>query len=324
MKKYIGIALSLLCASASFSVAQAAEFNLKASHSAAPSEPYQIGLQAFADRVKELSNGRVEVTIYPNNQLGSEKEAVEGLLLGTVDVAVTANGVLGNFVSEVGIFDLPFLFRDRDHLYKVMDGPVGEGLKEKIAARGFTTLAYYEAGIRHLLTKKPVESIDDLANMKIRTMQVPAHISAFQEFGANPTPMPYDELYGAIQSGVVDGAEAANSNYYAQKFYEVAPNYAQISWTALVAELLIGEKRLKSFPEDIQKAIVQAAAESAAIQRKAYSDADGRLLDELIKSGVKVTYPDVTPFREASKKVYEKFVTTDEQKQQLEAILSTN
>lgn len=303
--------------------AQAAEFNLKASHSAAASEPYQIGLQAFADRVKELSGGRVEVTIYPNNQLGNEKEVLEGLLLGTVDFAVAANGVVGNFAPSFGIFDLPFLFRDREHMYKVMDGPVGDELKGDIAKRGFALLAYYEAGIRHLLTKKPVAKIDDLSNMKIRTMQVPAHIAAFKAFGANPTPMPYGELYGAIQSGVVDGAEAANSNYYAQKFYEVAPNYAQLSWTALVAELMMSEAKLKSFPEDIQKAILQAAAESAAVERKAYSDADGKLLSELVAKGVNVTHPDATPFREASKAVYDEFVKTPEQKKQLETILAT-
>ena len=303
--------------------ALSAEFNLKASHSAAPSEPYQIGLQAFADRVKELTNGRVEVTIYPNNQLGNEKEAIEGLLLGTVDVAVTANGVLTSFVPAVGIYDLPFLFRDRDHLYKVMDGPVGNDLKAAAKERGLHILSFYEAGIRQILTKKPINSIEDLANLKIRTMQVPAHLAAFKAFGANPTPMAYGELYGAIQSGVVDGAEAANSNYFAQKFYEVAPYYAQVSWTALVAEMLISEEKLASFPEDIQKAIVQAAAESGNIERKAYSDADGRLLAELEKSGVKVTYPDRGPFQTASKSVYDEFVTTPQQKEWLEKILNT-
>jgi tripartite ATP-independent transporter DctP family solute receptor len=323
MKK-VALAFSLLLGSVFVAPVSSAEFNLKASHSAAPSEPYHIGLKAFADRVKERSGGRVEVTIYPNNQLGNEKEVLEGLLLGTVDIAVTANGVLGNFVPSVGIFDLPFLFRDRKHLYSVMDGPVGQQLKGDISKRGYHLLGYYEAGIRHLLTKKPVESMADLRNQKIRTMQVPAHIAAFKAFGANPTPMPYDELYGAIQSGVVDGAEAANSNYYAQKFFEIAPNYAQIQWTALVAELLISEKRLQSFPEDIRKIIVDAGLESASIERKAYSDADDRLLDELIKKGVKVTRPDLAPFREASKGVYDTFVKTPEQKQQLEQILSTN
>lgn len=323
MQGPVKFALAALAASLIASAAPAAEFNLKASHSAAPSEPYQIGLQYFADKVKERSGGRVEVTIYPNNQLGNEKEVVEGLLLGTVDVAITANGVLGNFVPSVGIFDLPFLFRDREHLYKVMDGPVGDQLKADVAKRGYRLLAYYEAGIRHLLTKKPINSMADLHNMKIRTMQVPTHVAAFKAFGANPTPMAYGELYGAIQSGVVDGAEAANSNYYAQKFFEVAPNYAQVSWTALVAELLISERRLKSFPEDIQKIILEAAQESAAVERKAYSDADNRLLAELEKKGVKVTYPELGPFREASKSVYEQFVKTPEQKAQLAEILGT-
>ena len=317
------LAYAALFAALAASTAGAAEFNLKASHSAAPTEPYQIGLQYFADKVKERSNGRVEVTIYPNNQLGNEKDVLEGLLLGTVDVAVAANGVLGNFVPSVGIFDLPFLFKDRPHLYAVMDGPVGEKLEADMAKRGYRLLAYYEAGIRHILTKKPVESMTDLKGLKIRTMQVPAHISAFKQFGANPTPMAYGELFGAIQSGVVDGAEAANSNYFAQKFFEIAPFYAQVSWTALVAELLISEKRLASFPPDIQKIILETAAESAAVERKAYEAADNRLLDELKKKGVTVTYPDVKPFREAAKAVYAEYVKTPEQKALLEQILST-
>lgn len=289
MKSFMNILAALAVGLSLTTSALAAEFNLKASHSAAPSEPYQIGLQTFADRVKELTNGRAEVTIYPSNQLGNESEALEGLLLGTIDFAVTANGVVGNMVPDLGIFDLPFLFRDREHLYKVMDGPVGEKLKGAASARGIKIIAFYEAGIRNILTKKPVNEMSDLKNMKIRTMQVPAHLSAFRAFGANPTPMAYGELYGAIQSGVVDGAEAANSNYYAQKFYEIAPNYAQVAWTALVAELMVSEQKLKSLPEDIQAAILQAAAESAVVERKAYSDADGRLLAELVKAGVNVT-----------------------------------
>lgn len=323
MKSFMNILAALAVGLSLTTSALAAEFNLKASHSAAPSEPYQIGLQTFADRVKELTNGRAEVTIYPSNQLGNESEALEGLLLGTIDFAVTANGVVGNMVPDLGIFDLPFLFRDREHLYKVMDGPVGEKLKGAASARGIKIIAFYEAGIRNILTKKPVNEMSDLKNMKIRTMQVPAHLSAFRAFGANPTPMAYGELYGAIQSGVVDGAEAANSNYYAQKFYEIAPNYAQVAWTALVAELMVSEQKLKSLPEDIQAAILQAAAESAVVERKAYSDADGRLLAELVKAGVNVTHPDRAPFQEASKAVYDEFVKTPEQKELLKTILET-
>jgi tripartite ATP-independent transporter DctP family solute receptor len=324
MKKLTRLLCSMLAASSVSLSAVAAEYNLKISHSAQPSEPYQIGLQTFVERVKVLSKGRVDATIYPNSQLGNEKSVTEGLLLGTVDVAVSANGVLYNFEPSVGIFDLPYLFPDRAHFYAALDGPVGDELKQKVSKRGFHVLAYYDAGIRHLLSKKPVNSIDDLKNMKVRTIQVPAHIAAWKAFGANPTPMNYDELYGAIEAGVVDGAEAANSNYYSQKFYEVAPNYAQISWTALVAELLISEKRLKSFPEDIQQAIIQAANESAQVERKAYADGDVALLAKLKEAGVNVTYPDLAPFREAAKSTYAEFAKTPEQQRQLKLLTGAN
>ncbi len=323
MKPFLRLFSAALVASVLAGPALAADYVLKASHSAAAGEPYDIGLKAFAEKVKERSGGRVEIEIYPNNQLGSEKAVVEGILVGTVDIGVVANGVVGNFVPQVQIFDLPFLFRDRAHMYAVMDGPVGDELKAAMEKKGLYPLAFYEAGIRHILTKKPVNSIEDLKGQKIRTMQVPSHIAAFKAFGANPAPMPYNELYGAIQSGVVDGAEAANSNYYAQKFYEVAPNYAQVAWTALVAEMLMSEEKLKAMPEDLQKILVEAAAESAPVERKAYADADARLLAELEKQGVKVTHPDVAPFRKASETVYVEFVKTPEQKAQLEAILAT-
>lgn len=310
-----GLALSLPAA--------AQTITLKASHSANADEPYHAGLTYFAEKVKERTGGRVVVQIFPSNQLGNEKEMLEGLLLGTVDFAVTANGVLTNFVPAVGIFDLPFLFRDRAHMYKSMDGVVGQQLREQMAKRGFHLLGFYEAGIRHLLTKKPVEKMADIQNLKIRTMQVASHIAAFKSFGANPTPLPYDELYGALQAGVVDGAEAANSNYYSKKFFEVAPYYAQLAWTALVAELLVSEKKLRSLPPDIQKIIIEVGQESAVVERKAYADTDERIMAQLLKHGVKVTNPDPVPFREASKKVYETFVKTDEQKAQLQAILGT-
>ncbi len=297
---------------------------LKAGHSANSDEPYHIGLTEFARIVKEKSGGKVEIQIFPNNQLGNEKEMVEGVLLGTVDITVPSNGVVTNFVSELGIFDLPFLFRDRAHMYKVMDGEVGQMLSTAMQAKGFRLLGFYEAGVRHIMTRtKPINSFDDLGGLKIRTMGVPAHVSSFNAFGANATPLAYSELYSALQTGLVDGAEAANTNYNSKKFYEVAPHWAQIGWTALVADLIMSEAKFKSLPEDIQNILLEAGARSASVERKAYSDSDNALLADLEAKGVKVTRPDPAPFREASKKVYDEFVTNEETRRILNAILAT-
>lgn len=297
---------------------------LKAGHSANEDEPYHIGLTEFARIVKEKSDGRVEVQIFPNNQLGNEKEMVEGLLLGTVDITVPSNGVVTNFVKKLGVFDLPFLFRDRDHMYKVMDGEVGQILNDAMREKGFHLLGFYEAGIRHIMTReKPINSYDDLAGMKIRTMGVPAHVASFNAFGANATPLAYSELYGALQSGLVDGAEAANTNYNSKKFYEVAPHWAQIGWTALVADLIMSAKKFDSLPADIQEILSEAGLVSATAERAAYSKSDNSLLESLKEKGVMVTTPDPAPFREASKAVYDEFIQTEEDRKLLQMILDT-
>jgi tripartite ATP-independent transporter DctP family solute receptor len=305
------------------SPATAATIVLKAGHSANPDEPYHVGLQEFARIVAEKTNGQVEVQIFPNNQLGNEKEMIEGLLLGTLDITVPSNGVVTNFVPELGIFDLPFLFRDRPHMYKVMDGPVGQELNGAMQKKGFRLLGFYEAGIRHIMTKKPIESFEDLQGLKIRTMQVPAHVASFNAFGANATPLAYGELYGALQTGVVDGAEAANTNYNSKKFYEVAPHWATVAWTALVADLIMSEAKFQSLPKDVQAVLLEAGLGSAALERKTYSDSDNSLLETLKANGVTVTSPDTAPFRKASEKVYVEFVKTPEQKALLKQILET-
>ncbi len=296
------------------SPAPAAEFVLKAGHSAAATEPYQVGFDHFKKRVEELTKGRVEVQIFPNRTLGNERDMIEGLLLGTVHVTVPSNAVMAGFVPETKVFDLPFLFRDRKHMYAVMDGPVGQELGEKMRAKGFRLLAYYEAGIRHIMTnKKSVTKLDDLKGLKIRTMENPVHLDAFRAMGASPLPMAYGEVYTALQQGVIDGAEAANTNYEAQKFYEVAPNWAMVAWTTLISDMIMGEKFFQTLPADIQKILVQAAQESARIERDAYAKSEDVALAALKAKGVKITSPDAEPFRKAAQPVYAKFGGPEDQ-----------
>jgi TRAP-type C4-dicarboxylate transport system substrate-binding protein len=171
-----------------------------------------------------------------------------------------------------------------------------------------------------MTTSKPINSIDDLKGLKIRTMGVKAHVASFNAFGAKATPMAYGELYGAMQQGVVDGAEAANTNYNSKKFYEVAPYWAQVGWTALVADLIMSEKAFKSLPKNVQKALLKGGLASAAAERKAYSDSDNSLMGSLKAKGVKVTKPDPKPFVAASKVVYDEFVKTSSAKSILKSI----
>ena len=294
---------------------------LRAAHSTNVDEPYHQGLLEMARIVNEKSGGRVEIAIYPSMQLGGEKAMLEGLLLGAIDIVVTANGSVTNFVPGMGV-PLPFLFRSREHMYSVLDGAVGDELAKRLEARGFRLLAFYEAGVRHIMTAdRPVHSIDDLKGLKMRTMPVPAHIASFNAYGANAVAVDYSELYGGLQMGLVDGAEAANTNYSNKKFYEVAPYWAQLGWVMLTADLLMSDERFRSLPTDVQALLQEAAIESAHFERRLYAESDNSLLETLERQGVSVTYPDPAPFREASRAVYEAFITSDEDRALLEAIL---
>lgn len=319
MKKSIAVAMAVFTATCS-AASWADTLVLRAGHSANLSEPYQKGLEKFAEVVERETNGDVTVQIFPNNQLGNEREMIEGVLLGTLDITVPTNGVLTNFVSELSIFDLPFLFDDRDHMYRVLDGEVGERLASTMQDNGFRLLGFYEAGIRHIVTQEPINSIADLDRQSIRTMQIPAHVAAFNEFGANATPLAYSELYAALEAGVVDGAEAAFTNYQAQRFYEVAPYLAEVSWTTLVADLIMSEQRFQSLPENVQQALVIAGQESADYERQVYAEMDTRIREELLSAGVEFTQPDLAPFRERAQAVYSKYVDTDQKQTLLDMI----
>lgn len=301
----------------------AAEFSFKVAHTNAPGEIQDRGVDDFKTRLEALSGGRATIENFNNGQLGAELPMIEGVLLGTIDIAVPGNGPFGNFVPLFRVLDMPFLFRDGEHLDKVVSGPVVEELRAAAAKRGFRLLGTYNSGIRHIMTKTPVERIEDLKNKKIRTMQNPVHMEAFRAFGANSTPLAYPELYGALQTGVVDGADAANTNYSAQKFYEVAGNWAMVGWLTLTAQVVMSEKKFVALPKDIQDALVKAGAELAVWERKFAIDSEAPLLEQIKARGVNVTHPDPEPFRQAAQPLYEKMLSTPEERRLLAVIQAT-
>ena len=302
-----------------------AQTALKASHSARADEPYGKALEEFANILKDKTGGKFALQVFPNSQLGQERDVIEGILLGTVDLACPANAVLTNFVPRLVLFDMPFVFRDRAHMYKVLDGPVGDALGDAARERGFRVLGYYEAGVRHIMTRgKPINSLEDLKGLKIRTMQNQAHLEAFKAFGANATALAYGELYGALQSGVMDGAEAANTNYEAQKFYEVAPNWAMVGWTTLVSPLIMSERKFQSMPQDVRNVLIEAGRASTNLERKLYAAGEDERLAMVKAKGVRVTTPDPKPFQAASKSVYDQFIKTPEDQKLLKMAIETN
>ena len=293
---------------------------LKAGHSATNKEPYQLGLEAFGKKLKETTNGKFEVKVFPSCQLGSEKEMTEGLFLGNVDVATSATTVVTNFIPEFIVYDLPFLFNSDEHFYKASDGAPGKFFVDACAKKGIRLLAIYDAGVRHVASKKPINSMKDLKGMKIRTMQSQIHIDAFNGFGAKATPMAFSEQFSALEQGVIDGVEASNTSCYNQQFYRPAPNWALVSWYRCVTAMMMSEKKFQSYPKDVQKAILEAAAYSAKVEREAYAKSESASLAAMKKAGVNITKPDVAPFKEVAQKVADKYIKKPELKKVLQQI----
>lgn len=294
---------------------------LRAGHTSNTDEPYHLGLLEFARIVEARSGGRVSVEVYPSSQLGNERMMIEGLLLGTLDIVVTANGSASSFVPELGILDLPFLFRGREHMYEVLDGEVGRELRSDAVARGFRVLGFYDAGVRHIMTReRPVESLADLRGQKVRTMPVPAHLASFNAFGAQAVALNYGEMYGSLQTGLIDGAEAANTNFTRKKFYEVAPHWAQLGWIILVANMMMSEAAFSALPDDVQRLLQEAGDASAQHERVLYRDSDEALLTRISELGVNITHPDPQPFRDAAEQIYPRFVDSARERALLQMI----
>lgn len=320
MKKSLVLVLAMVMSFTFAAAAFAGPTVLKSGHSATNTEPYQLGLEAFGKKLKELTKGQFEVKVFPNGQLGSEKEMTEGLFLGNVDIATAATTVVTNFVPEFKLYDLPFLFTSDQHFYKASDGAPGKFFAAACAKKGIRLLTIYDAGVRNIATKKPLKSMADIKGMKIRTMQSQMHIDAFNGFGAKATPMAFSEQFSALEQGVIDGVEASNTSCYNQQFYRPAPNWAMVNWYRCVTAVMMSEKKFQSYPKDVQKAIQEAALYSAKIERDAYAKSEGKSLDAMKKAGVNITNPDKAPFIAVADKVAAKHITEPELKKVLKQI----
>lgn len=266
---------------------------LRVSASSAEGEPQTLALRRFADEIRVRAGGRLRVVVYPASALGGEREVIELVALGAVQAACPANAPLATFVPELLLLDLPYLFEDRGHLYRALDGEVGAALGEAAARRGLRLLGFFDIGLRQVMTRDaPIETPEDLAGLKIRTMENPLHLDAFRAFGANPLPMAYGELYTALEQGVIDGAEAAATNYVSRRFHEVAPYWAEVGWMHLVAPFVMNEAFFASLPVADRGAVEAAAAAAVAYERAEYRRQEEAATRALRAAGVRITRPD--------------------------------
>ena len=278
---------------------------IKASTSTAANEPAVKGLEVFAREVAAATGGRIAVEIYPNNALGNERDVIELAIIGAVELTTPSNAPLATFAPEMLVFDLPYLFRDRPHMYEVLDGPIGRSFEAPLQERGLVLLGYFEAGLRHLMTRdRAIERTEDLSGLKIRTMENPLHLRAFEAFGASPLPMAYGEVYTALEQGVIDGAEAARSNYFSKRFFEVAPNWSEIGWMYLVQPLVMSGRFFSSLAPEDQAAVRAAARKAVEAEREEYQRQDEEALAKLREAGVRFTHPDTDALLRLAREVW--------------------
>ncbi|MBV16387.1 TRAP transporter substrate-binding protein [Thalassospira sp. NFXS8] len=230
---------------------------------------FGVGAEAFFDKLEELSGGEFTGIQAPAGQLGGERDLIEGLQIGSVDLAMVSTGPLGNFVPEVYAFDLPFLFRDYDHARKVLDGEIGQELLKKVDENNLVGLAWAENGFRHVTNNvHPVKTPGDLDGLKLRTMENKVHMAAFSGMGAAPTPMAFPEVFSALQQGVVDGQENPVTVISASKFWEVQ-KYASLTGHVYSPAIFLASPALFEGLSDEQKGWFYEAAKAGVEANRA-------------------------------------------------------
>lgn len=317
-----GIGAAAVAAGLPGSARSQATTRFRFAHFSPTSDPNHATALAFADALKRATNGEYEVTILPNAQLGGEVAVTESLLLGAVDMSPPSAAVLANWIPEMNALNMPFAFRDWAHYTSVVQGPLYDKIVEAAAAKNIRILGMMTSGARHIMTRAPVRSMADLANRKIRTVQNPVHVATFNAFGANATALAYTEVYSSLQTGVVDGADAANTNYFTEKFYEVAPNWAQVSWLYYSNCIIMSEARYRRLPAERQKILSDVGRQAGVDHFKRYEASDQAIVEQLKAKGVNFTQPDPAPFREAAKKIHEQFIKTDKERELLAIALA--
>jgi tripartite ATP-independent transporter DctP family solute receptor len=288
---------------------RAAEFDLVEAHTTTEDHPYTLGMVRYAQLVQERTQGRVTIRIHHSRQLGDERQVVEGLQLGTVHLTVSSTGPLGGFVPDMNVLDLPFLFRDANHAYKVLDGEIGRTLLAKFDAVGIKGLAFWENGFRHITTsKKPVNRPSDLKGLKIRVMENRVHQAAFRQLGADATPMAWGEVFTSLQQGLLDAQENPIPIVSTFKLYEVQKYLTLTGHVYSPAPVLMSKKTWDRMPPDLQKILLDTAIEVAKVQRQINRTQEQKQLGDLKAKGMTIIEnPDRAAFREAMRPVVEQF-----------------
>lgn len=281
---------------------------IRLAHGLDTNHPVHHAMVFMGERLEEKSKGRIEVMIYPSGQLGAERECLELLQIGSLDITKVSAAVLENFIEDYKVLSIPYIFRDREHAFSVFDGPIGEAMLLKGTEYRLRGLTFYDAGSRSFYSKEqPIDHPKDLSGLKVRVQKSNMAVSMVNLLGGSPTPISWGELYTALQQGVVDAAENNLPSFYTSKHYEVCKYYSMNEHTAVPDVLLIGSYSWKRFNDEERQWIKEAALESSQHQRKLWTVSEEASLKAIREAGVVITYPDKKPFRQLTRSITDQF-----------------
>ena len=293
------------------SLASAAEFKLKLGHGAAPDNPRHVIAQEFAKAVGERTNGRVSIEVFPSESLGSDRQMIESLMMGGLDMSINSQGPVAAYDQKLNVVGLPFLFSKPEQVYEVLDGEIGKSLAAPLEKKGFKILAYWDNGFRHITNNKlPINKPEDLKGLKIRTPEDKLTIAIFKALGSNPAPFAFGELYMALQQGQFDGQENPVTNIYYSKLYEVQKYLSLTNHKYEFCPLVVSMIAWNRLPADLRKIIEEAAVEYAGKHRELNNKVNAELADKMADFNVQVNQADVEALRNACQSVYKEFEPT--------------
>jgi tripartite ATP-independent transporter DctP family solute receptor len=285
-----------------------AEKVLKLGHGLDPSHPVHKAMLFMSERLKEKSGGTIDLQVYPGGVLGNETESIELLQRGSMDMTKVSTASMEGFVRKMGVFSLPYIFRDHTHFWNVLDSPLGKDLLQAGLDSGLRGLCYYDSGSRNFYTyQKPVQHPDDLNGMKIRVLSSPRLIELVESLGAFPTSIPWGELYTALQQKMVDGAENNPPSFYTSRHFEVCKYFSFNEHTRIPDIILIASSVWDSLTPQQQQWIQEAADESSVFQRQLWKEFTEESVEKSKQEGVQFFYPDLEPFKKDVQPVNEKY-----------------
>lgn len=269
---------------------------------------YYKGAKRMADLAAERSKGRLELQLFPNQGLGNERDMIEGMQLGTVDMAIINTPLLASFEPRFMLFDMPFLFNDWNHVHKVLGGPVGKELIKALEPKGLKAFGFSTAGFRHVVNqRREVRTPEDLKGLKIRTLDNPVHVAIMNAMGANATPMQYGEVATALRQGTIDGLDFQLGSTATEKMYEVN-KYMSLTGHVFTGVIYLASlKRFNALPADLQKVLSAAAVEGANTETELFNKFEQDARKILEEHGMKVIDVDKAPFRARTESVYKTF-----------------